>query len=348
MKFTIGQIARLINAKVEGSEKDSVSNVAKIEEAKAGDIAFLSNPKYEQYLYSTNASAVIVSEKLELKNPVNTTLLRVEDPYTGFTILLEEYNRLMQFAKSGREKPIFIGKKTKIGKNEFIGAFAYIGANCKIGNNVKIHPQVHIGNGCTIADNVILYPGVKIYDGCQIGSNCILQSGVIIGSDGFGFAPQKDGSYKKIPQVGNVILEDNVEIGANTTIDCATMGSTIIREGAKIDNLVQLAHNVEIGKNTVIAAQTGIAGSTKVGENCVFAGQVGIVGHIEIANKTTLASKSGISNNIKEEGKVLLGYPALPIGDFKRSFAVYRKLPELYRQIKELEEKVINLAAAKE
>ncbi len=348
MNFTIKQIAHLIKANIEGKEEGTINNLAKIEEAKKGDIAFLSNPKYENHLYTTEASAVIVNKDLQPKKSFNTTLLRVDDSYTAFTILLEEYTRLVQLGKKGREKPIFIGKGSKIGKNEFIGAFAYIGAKCKIGENVKIHPQVHIGNDCEIGDNTILYPGVKIYDGCKIGSNCILHSGVIIGSDGFGFAPQKDGSYKKIPQVGNVILENHVEIGANTTIDCATMGFTILREGVKIDNLVQLAHNVEIGKNTVIAAQTGIAGSTKVGENCVFAGQVGIVGHIEIADKTTLASKSGISNNIKEEGQVMLGYPALPIGNFKRSYAIYRKLPELYSQIKELEKKVINLAAAKE
>ncbi len=348
MNFTIGQIAQLIKAKIEGANAGTINNLAKIEEAKQGDIAFLSNPKYENHLYTTGATAVIVSNDLSPKRSFKTTLLRVEDPYTAFTILLEEYNRLITLGKKGREKPIFIGKKSKIGKNEFIGAFAYIGSNVQIGENVKIYPQVHIGDDSIIGDNTILYSGVKIYSNTKIGSNCTLHSGVVIGSDGFGFAPQKDGSYKKIPQVGNVILKDFVEIGANTTIDCGTMGSTIIEEGVKIDNLVQIAHNVSIGKNTVIAAQTGIAGSTKVGENCVFAGQVGIVGHIEIANKTTLASKTGISNSIKEEGQVMLGTPALPINNFKRSYVIYRKLPELYRQIKELEEKVINLAAAKE
>jgi UDP-3-O-[3-hydroxymyristoyl] glucosamine N-acyltransferase len=348
MKFTIGQIAALIGAEIEGDSEGLIENVGKIEEAKAGDIAFLSNPKYENFLYDTEASAVIVNSSLELKRPVNTTLLRVEDSYTAFTVLLDEYNRLMQMGIKGREEPVFIGEGSTIGESEYLGAFAYIGKNVKIGNNVKIHPQAYIGDNSVIGDNSIIYAGVKIYHGCIIGSYCTLHSGVVIGSDGFGFAPQKDGSYRKIPQIGNVILKDHVEIGANTTIDCATMGSTVIDEGVKIDNLVQIAHNVSIGKHTVIAAQTGIAGSTKVGEHCVFAGQVGLVGHISIANRTTLASKAGISNNIKEEGKIMLGYPAMDIGDYKRSYAVFRKLPALTRQIKELEEKVINLAAAKD
>ena len=348
MKFTIGQIASLIKAEIEGNKNGTIQNVAKIEEAVEGDIAFLSNLKYENFLYTTKASAVIIDKNLKLKRNVETTLLKVEDPYLSFTHLLQEYDRMMKFSQTGREKPIFIGKKSKIGKNEYIAAFAYIGNNVTIGENVKIHSHVHIGDNVEIGDNCILYSGVKIYNDCKIGARCIFQSGVIIGSDGFGFAPQNDGSYKKIPQLGNVIIEEDVEIGANTTIDCATMGSTVIQKGVKIDNLVQIAHNVNIGKNTVIAAQTGIAGSTKVGENCVFAGQVGVVGHINIANKTTLASKTGISNNVKEEGKIFLGSPAMEIGDFKRSYVVYRKLPALSKQIKELEEKVINLAAAKD
>ncbi len=348
MKFTIGQIASLIGAEIKGDSGTEITQVAKIEEAKKGEIAFLSNEKYEHFIYKTQASAVIIKKDLVLKKSVNPTLLLVEDPYSAFTALLQEYDRIQQLSLKGRENPVFIGENSVIGKNEYIGAFAYIGRNVKIGNNVKIYPQVHIGDGAKIGDNCIVYAGVKIYAGCEIGNNCILHSGVVIGSDGFGFAPQKDGSYLKIPQLGNVILKDNVEIGANSTIDCATMGSTILHEGVKIDNLVQIAHNVSVGKNTVIAAQTGIAGSTKIGENCVFAGQVGVVGHIEISNKTTLASKTGISNSIKEEGKVLLGNPGMNIGDFKRSYAIYRKLPELSREIRELEKKVINLAAAKE
>lgn len=348
MKFTVEQIASMIGAEIEGDQKKEISNLAKIEEAKEGDIAFLSNQKYEQYLYSTQASAVIVNKDQKIKGKVKSTLLKVDDSYSAFTELLSEYSRLKEFSVQGREEPHFIADSVEIGKNEYIGAFAYIGKKAKIGSNTKIHPQVYIGENVRIGDNCIIYPGVKIYADCIIGNNCILHAGVVIGSDGFGFAPQKDGSYKKIPQVGNVVLKDDVEIGANTTIDCATMGSTVLDKGTKIDNLVQLAHNVNIGKNTVIAAQTGIAGSTKVGDNCVFAGQVGIVGHINIANKTTLASKTGLSNHIKEEGKIMLGSPAMDIGNFKRSYAIYRKLPELSRQIKELEEKVINLAAAKE
>lgn len=348
MKFTIGQIAALIGADIEGDSEGLIENVGKIEEAEAGQIAFLSNPKYENYLYETAATAVIVNKTLELKKPVKTTLLRVDDSYTAFTVLLDEYNRLMHLGQTGREEPVHIGEGSRIGENEYLGAFAYIGKNVTIGKNARIHPQTYVGDNCIIGDNTILYPGVKVYPGSIIGSHCTLHSGVVIGSDGFGFAPQSDGSYRKIPQIGNVVLKDHVEIGANTTIDCATMGSTVIEEGVKIDNLVQIAHNVSLGRHTVIAAQTGIAGSTKVGEYCVFAGQVGLVGHINIANKTTLASKAGISNNIKEEGKIMLGYPAMEIGDYKRSYAIFRKLPALTRQIKELEEKVINLAAAKE
>lgn len=343
MKFTVGQIAKLLNAQVEGSENTTIENVAKIEEAKEGDIAFLSNPKYEPYLYKTSASAVIISNTLDLKEKVQTSLIKVDDPYTSFTILLEEYNRLMILTKTGRENPHYIDDASEIGENEFIGAFAYIGKNVKIGKNCKIYPNTYIGENSIIGDNCIIFPGVKIYAGSQIGNHCTLHAGCVIGSDGFGFAPQKDGSYKKIPQIGNAVLKDHVEIGANTTIDCATMGSTVIEEGVKIDNLVQIAHNVKIGQHTVIAAQTGIAGSTTVGDNCVFAGQVGIVGHINIPNKTTIASQSGLSNSIKEEGKIYLGTPAMDIGSFKRSHIVYRKLPEMLRQIQALEKSVLEM-----
>jgi UDP-3-O-[3-hydroxymyristoyl] glucosamine N-acyltransferase len=343
MKFTVGQIAEILGAEIEGDKNSSIGNVAKIEEAKSGDIAFLSNPKYESFLYTTSASAVIVRKDLKLKSKVNTSLLRVEDPYTAFTTLLEKYDQIRQYAMTGREEPCYVSESAKIGNSEYIGAFAYIGKNTIIGNNTKIYPQVYIGDNVKIGDNCILYPGAKVYADCIIGNDCILQAGAVIGSDGFGFAPQSDGSYKKIPQVGNVILKDRVEVGANTTIDCATMGSTILEQGVKIDNLVQLAHNVSIGQDTVIAAQTGVAGSAKLGKNCVLAGQVGIVGHITIADKTTFASKSGISNSVKEEGKIFLGAPAMEIGNYKRSYAIFRKLPALSNQINELEEKVIKI-----
>ncbi len=340
MKFTVGQIAELLGGTVEGNAAASVYNLEKIEEARAGSLAFLSNLKYENYLYSTEASAVIVAHNLLLKQPTAASLIRVEDPYLSFTRLLEEYQKAKGRLLQGVEEPCFIGENVTIGEAHYRGAFSYIGHNCRIGRHVRIYPQAYIGDNVTIGDNTTIFAGAKIYADCIIGKNCVIHAGAVIGSHGFGFAPQKDGTYKDIPQLGNVILEDNVNVGANTTIDCATMGSTIIREGTKIDNLVMLAHNVEVGRHTVIAAQTGISGSTKIGDNCVLAGQVGIVGHISLAPKTTVGAQSGVSKSVKEEGTIIQGSPAFDYKQNLRALAVLRRLPELEKQVNELKEKI--------
>lgn len=344
MKFTVNQVAAILNGKVEGNGNEEIQSLGKIQEAGKGEITFLANLKYEEHIYTTKASAVIVAGDFVPKKNINTTLIKVKDPYTSFTVLLEEYHKIVSYSKEGVEEPAFMGQGSSVGPGGYRGAFSYIGNNVTIGNNVKIYPQAYIGDNVSIGDNTIIYAGAKIYGNCKIGSRCVLHAGAIIGSDGFGFAPQEDGSYKTIPQLGNVVLEDDVSIGANTTIDCATLGSTIIRKGTKLDNLIQVAHNVEIGKNTVIAAQTGVSGSTKIGDNCMIAGQVGISGHIEIGNKVTIGAQAGIMKPI-EDGKVLLGSPAQDRGDYFKSFAVFRKLPELNYRIKQLEEKMLNLPA---
>lgn len=339
MEFTIQQIATMIGGKVEGNGNARVSMLAKIQEAGAGQIAFLANPKYEPFLYTTQASAVIVNHSLELKKPVTCTLIRVEDAYSAFTRLLEEYGRLTTHAKNGVEEPSYIGAETKTGKNLYRGAFSYIGNKVQIGDHVKIHPQAYIGDGCIIGDETIIHAGVKIYSGNHIGSRCEIHSGSVIGSDGFGFAPQADGTYKKIPQLGKVKIEDDVTIGANTVIDCATMIGdwTVIRKGVKLDNLIQIAHNVDVGSDTVIAAQTGISGSTIVGEQCMIGGQVGIAGHLTIAPKTGIAGQSGVTKSIKEEGTKLMGPLAFEIGDFFKSYAVFKKLPEWVERLRKIE-----------
>lgn len=344
MEFTSLQIAQLLGGRVEGNENSKINRLSKIEEATEGAISFLSNPKYEQYLYTTGASAVLVNNTFVPKEPVSTTLIYVEDAYASISALLEEYNRIKSFSKKGLENPHFLSSNTTLGKDVYLGAFAYIGNNCRVGDNVKIYPHVYIGDNVTIGNNTILYSGAKIYADCQIGNYCTIHSGAIIGSDGFGFAPLPDGSYKKIPQIGNVILEDHVDIGANTTIDCATMGSTVIHKGVKLDNLIQIGHNVEIGQNTVIAAQAGISGSTKIGENCMVGGQVGIAGHVQIANKTGIGAQSGIGGSIKKEGTSVGGSPAFEFKNHLKSYAVYKKLPQLLKKIEELEEKIITLA----
>jgi UDP-3-O-[3-hydroxymyristoyl] glucosamine N-acyltransferase len=344
MEFSLKQVANLIHGEVKGDGEVKINSLAKIEEAGPGQISFLANEKYEPMVYSTKASALIVSRDFKPKKEVHASLIRVKDPYLAFTELLTEVERILTLQKKGLEEPHHIGKEVQYGENLYLGAFSYLGNNVRLGKNVKIHPQVFVGDNCTIGDNTILFPGAKVYADCRIGNYCTLHSGVVIGSDGFGFAPQDDGSYKKIPQVGNVILEDYVEIGANTTIDCATMGSTIIKQGVKIDNLVMIAHNVELGKDTVIAGQTGIAGSTKIGENVIMAGQVGLVGHINIANKTTIASKTGVSNSIKKEGTTVFGNPAMEIMAYKKAFVGFRRLPDLMDRVKELEQKMVNLA----
>jgi UDP-3-O-[3-hydroxymyristoyl] glucosamine N-acyltransferase len=342
MEFSINQIAMMLGGEVIGDGNQKIKMLAKIHDAKKGQIAFLSNPKYEQYIYTTQATAVIVKRDFAARKEINTTLILVDDPYISFTRLLEEYHKLVSFQKSGVEQPSFMDDTASAGKNIYRGAFSYIGSHARIGDNVKIYPHAYVGDNVVIGDNTILHPGVKIYSDSKIGNNCVLHSGAVIGSDGFGFAPQEDGSYKTIPQLGNVTLEDNVAIGANTVIDCATLfgDSTTIREGVKLDNLIQVAHNVEVGKNTVIAAQTGISGSTKIGENCMFAGQVGIAGHITIANNTHLGAQSGVSKSMKEEGLRLMGSPAIEFGSYFKSYAVFKKLPDINHRLKELEDKI--------
>lgn len=341
MEFTVKQIATLIQGKIIGNENLLIGNIAGIEEAKTGEISFLSNLRYESFLYSTQASAVIVNEDFMPKQEVKTTLIVVKNAYTAFAVLLEEYKKIVKaLNKSGIEQPSYQANNAVLGENMYLGAFSYIGENARIGNNVKIYPNTYIGDRVKIGDNTTIYAGVKVYAGCQIGQNCTIQAGAVIGSDGFGFAPQADGSYKTIPQLGIVIIKDNVDIGANTVIDCATMGATIIENGVKLDNLIQVAHNVQIGKNTVMAAQSGISGSSKLGENCVVAGQVGIVGHLDIANKTTLAAQSGVTKSVQKEGTALMGAPAMEHKQNLKAYAVYRNLPEILKRIENLEKKL--------
>lgn len=343
MQFTVQQIAQILGGEIEGDAQTLISSLGKIQEAKSGDIAFLANPKYENFIYTTQATAVIVGKDFEPKQSVSTTLIRVKDAYSAFSQLLQVYEKMIAVEKKGKESPCFIHETATLGEDIYVGAFAYIGENAKIGNRTKIYPNVYIAENVIIGENTVVYAGVKIYKNCVVGSNCVIHAGAVIGSDGFGFAPQSDGSFQTIPQIGNVILEDNVSIGANTTIDRATMGATIIKKGAKIDNLVQIAHNVVVGENTVIAAQAGIAGSTEIGSNCMLGGQVGLAGHIKIANKTILGAQSGLGGNIEEEGLQLQGSPAFAVKDFYKTYAVFKKLPELYRQINALERKLQNL-----
>jgi len=342
MQFTAHELGLLLNGTVEGDPLVSVNRLAKIEEAQNGSLSFLANPKYEQYLYTTDASVVIVNDDQVLAETVKATLIRVPNAYTAITKLLEMYNTL-KLNKSGIEQPSFIHPSAKVGDNAYIGAFAYVGPNVTIGNNCKIYPGCYIADDVIIADNVTLFPGVKVYFDCVIGNNVIIHSGTIIGADGFGFAPVGDGTYSKISQIGNVVIEDDVEIGSNTTVDRATMGSTIIRKGVKLDNLIQVAHNVEIGANTVVAAQTGISGSTKIAENCIVGGQVGIVGHITVAKGSQIQAQSGISRSITEEGKKWMGSPAFPYNDHMRSQIVINRLPALEKRINELEKIITEL-----
>lgn len=347
MQFTAAQLATLINGKVEGNEHATVSSFGKIEEAQPFQLSFLANPKYEEYLYSSKASVIIVNESLEIKSPVSATIIRVPNAYSAFAILLEKYQQMMNQQLTGIQQPSFIDTSATIGENVFVGAFSYIGAGAKIGNNVKIFPMVFIGNQVTVDDNSMIMPGVKIYNDCRIGKNVTIHAGTIIGSDGFGFAPQPDGSYKKIPQIGNVVIEDNVEIGSNSTIDRATIGSTLIKAGSKLDNLIQVAHNVEIGNNTVVAAQVGISGSTKIGSNVQIGGQAGIVGHIQIANGTKINAQSGVSKSIKKPNSAITGSPAFEYTSALRSQAVSRKLPELEKRVAELEKIIQQLLSEK-
>lgn len=337
MKVTIQQIADLLNGEIVGDPTIEVSDLSKIEEGKPGSLSFLSNPKYIHYLYETKASAVIVNKSFVPENTVKAALIKVEDAYVAFTKLLEFYNQIKN-NKVGIEQPHFMGENTHYGKDIYIGAFAYIGQNCQIGDQVKIYPNTYIGDHVKIGDNTTIFAGSKIYSDSEIGSNCIIHAGTIIGSDGFGFAPQEDGSYTKVPQTGNVIIEDDVEIGANTTIDRATLGSTIIRKGAKLDNHIQIAHNVEVGEHTVIASQTGIAGSTKIGRYCQIGGQVGIVGHITVGNHVRIQGQSGVNKSLKDND-VVQGSPAIAYSDYTKSFIHFRNLPKIVDEIEKLKNK---------
>lgn len=337
MKFSAAQIAQIINGKIEGNPDAAVDSFGKIEEAVDGQLAFLANPKYEEFLYTTKASIIIINESQELKLPVLSTLIRVPDAYLAFAGLLDAYQQMKANMLTGIQDPVYVHPSATLGKDTFIGAFACLNENVAIGNGTKIHSGVYIGNNVKVGNNTIINAGVKIYHDCIIGSNVVIHAGTVIGSDGFGFAPTPDGTLKKVPQIGNVVVEDFVEIGANSTIDRATMGSTIIHKGAKIDNLVQIAHNVEVGSNTVIAAQTGISGSTKIGRNVMIGGQVGLVGHISIADGTKINAKSGVSKTIKTPNTAIDGNPAFDFTSSMKSKAVVRNLPQLEKRIQELE-----------
>ena len=344
MQFTALQIATLLKGKLVGEPEAKINQVAKIEEAKAGSLSFVANPKYEEYLYSTDASIIIINEEYELKQPVKATLIRVKDAYSSFAYLLEKYNEIQSNAgKKGIEQPSYISKSASIGKNVYVGSFTYIGDNVLIGDNVKIYPGCYIGDNVVVNEETKLFASVKIYDDCSVGARVTIHSGTVIGGDGFGFAPQKDGSFKKVPQIGNVIIEDDVEIGANTTIDRATMGSTIIKKGVKLDNLIQIAHNVEIGENTVIAAQSGISGSTKIGKHNMIGGQVGVVGHIQTANGTKVGAQSGITKSISTPNTSVNETPAFDYKASLKSQAIFRNLPDLQKRILELEQQLTAL-----
>lgn len=337
MKFKASQIAEILQGEIVGNPDVEVDKLSKIEEGSEGSLTFLANPKYTPFIYSTQASICIVSNKFEATQEIKTTLIKVEDPYKSFSVLLEYYNQV-KLSKSGIEQPSFISDSASYGDGIYVGAFAYIGKNVRIGENVKIYPNAYVGDNVSIGNNVIIFAGSKVYSETIIGNHCVIHGGAIIGADGFGFSPNQEGVYKKVPQIGNVIIEDHVDIGAGTTIDRATLGSTIIREGVKLDNQIQIAHNVEIGKHTAIAAQTGIAGSTKIGENCLIGGQVGIVGHIQIGNNVKIQAQSGIGRNVKD-GEVLQGSPAFNYGDYNKSYVLFKNLPKLSNQIHQLEKK---------
>lgn len=339
MKFTAEQIAGILGGEVEGNPDAVVYKLSKIEEGTDGSITFLANPKYNNFIYSTKATVTIVNTSFVPESAITTTLIRVEDAYGAFTKILEYYNHI-KLNKSGIEVPNYIAETATYGDNAYIGCFVYLGNNVQLGNNVKVYPNSFIGDNVTIGNDVIIFAGAKIYSDTVIGNGCIINSGVIIGADGFGFAPQTDGTYNKVPQIGNVIIEDNVDIGSCTTIDRATMGSTVIRKGVKLDNQIQIAHNVEIGENTVIAAQTGVAGSTKIGKNCMIGGQAGIAGHLIIGNNVRIQAQSGVGKNIAD-GETVQGSPAFSYTDYSKSYVHFRNLSKLVSEVEELR-KIIN------
>ncbi len=340
MKFTAEQIAQILDGEVVGNPTVEVFKLSKIEEGTNGSLTFLSNPKYNHFIYKTKASITIVNHSFVLENATETTLIKVEDAYGAFTKILNFYNQV-KHNKSGLEQPCFLGENVKYGDNFYLGSFSYVSDNVQIGNNVKIYPNSFIGENVEIGNNVIIFAGAKVYSESLIGNNCTIHSGAIVGADGFGFAPNADGSFDKIPQIGNVIIEDNVDVGASTTIDRATMGSTIIRKGVKLDNQIQVAHNVEIGENTVIAAQTGIAGSTKIGKNCYIGGQVGIAGHLTIGNNVRIQAQSGIGKNLQDNEKVQ-GSPAFGYNDYFKSYVHFKNLPKIVTEIQDIKNKINN------
>ncbi|HBL80480.1 MAG TPA: UDP-3-O-(3-hydroxymyristoyl)glucosamine N-acyltransferase [Aequorivita sp.] len=340
MKFTAAQIAGILNGTVDGDEGIEVSKLAKIEEGSKGSLTFLANPKYTHYIYSTQASITIVNDDFVASQDLSTTLIRVENAYKAFSQLLEYYNQV-KMNKTGIENPVFISETAKYGENLYLGAFSYIGENVKIGDNVKIYPNVYIGDNVKVGNNTVLFTGAKLYSETVVGESCVINSGVVIGADGFGFTPNERGEYNKVPQTGNVILEDNVDVGPGTTIDRATLGSTLIKKGVKLDNQIQIAHNVTIGENTVIAAQTGVAGSTKIGKNCIIGGQVGIAGHITIGDNVKIQAQSGIGRNVKDN-ETLQGSPAFGYGDFNKSYVYFKNLPKIMERFNIVEKKVDN------
>ena len=340
MKYTAAQIAGILDGTVEGDENVVVSRLEKIEAGSKGSLTFLANPKYTHFIYSTQASITIVNHDFVVTNELSTTLIRVENAYKAFSQLLEYYNQV-KIHKIGIESPVFISESAKHGENLYLGAFSYLGENVNIGENVKIYPNVYIGDNVSIGDNTILFTGVRIYSETIVGKSCVINSGVVIGADGFGFTLNEEGEYHKVPQIGNVIIEDNVDIGPGTTIDRATLGSTIIKKGVKLDNQIQIAHNVTIGENTVIAAQTGVAGSTKIGKNCIIGGQVGIAGHITIGDNVKIQAQSGIGRNVKDN-ETLQGSPALGYADFNKSYVYFKNLPKLAERLNTVEKKIDN------
>ncbi len=338
MVFTASQIAGILEGEVEGNPEIAVHKLAKIEEGEKGSLTFLANPKYTPFIYTTKASITIVNKDFTPEQHLATTLIKVEDAYESFSKLLEYYDQVKN-TKTGIEQPVFLSESTVYGEGLYLGAFAYIAENVVMGKNVKIYPNAYVGENVKLGDNVVIFSGAKVYSETIVGNNCVIQSGAIVGADGFGFAPNKNGTFSKIPQTGNVILEDDVDVGAGTTIDRATMGSTILRKGVKLDNQIQIAHNVEIGEHTVIAAQTGVAGSTKIGKKCMIGGQVGIVGHITIGDNVRIQAQSGIGRNIKDN-EILQGSPALNYGDYNKSYVHFKNFPKIINQIHELDKKI--------
>ena len=341
MEFTAKQIADMIGGRVEGNENAAINTFAKIEEGKPGAISFLSNPKYTHYIYETLSSVVLINEDVELEKPVAATLIRVKNAYESVAKLLQFYES-MKPRKTGIDSTAFISEKATIGENVYIGAFAYIGDGSVIGNGTQIYPHAVVGDGVTIGEKCTIYPNVTIYQGCKLGNNVTIHAGSVIGADGFGFAPNAEG-YDKIPQIGIVVIEDNVEIGANTCIDRSTMGQTVIHKGVKLDNLIQVAHNCEIGENTVMSAQVGMAGSTKIGAWCMVGGQAGFSGHIQVADKTFVGAQCGVIKNTKGDGETLIGSPAMDPKMFFKAKAIYSKLPDMYRQITALQREIEEL-----